>query len=186
MGLAGELVQLIKVCSQMSLQSHIENPNCKVNILDRYEVNPDLGDWLCSISITRPNLRIILNVSFNVNSLRSFVADNVAHYSGVKSDQTSFDFMNEFCQIVGGLIQRQLLENGISSRVGSPIISRGYDDYYLIREESSTEAEWFLGFADQYVYIKTYLTFSEDPELKSFKNIKFTESDKEVNNIDDF
>ena len=183
MGLADELVQLMQVCSQMRLQSHIEKPNCKVSIIDPSEVKSDLGVWLCSISINRPNLRIILNVSFDIDAIKSFVAENIAHYLGVESDEASFDFMNEFCQLVAELIQKKMLENGIPSRVGTPIISRGYDDYYLMQEESSIEAEWFLGFADQYVCVKTYLTFSEDPELESFKYIKFTESDKEMNDI---
>jgi hypothetical protein len=186
MGFAEELVQLIKVCSQMRLQSHIEKPDCSVDVLDISEANPDLGIWLSSISVNRPNLRIILNVSYNLDGIKSFVASNVAHYLGVESDETGFDFMNEFCNIVAGLIQKQLSENGISSRVGIPMISRGYDDYYLLREEASTEAEWLLGFADQHLHVKTYLTFSEDPELKSFKYSNFTESTQEVDDIFEF
>ena len=186
MGLADELVQLIKVCSQMRLQSHIEKPNCNVDILDQVEADAGLGVWLSSISINRPNLRIILNVSYNLDGIKSFVANNVAHYLGVESDETGFDFMNEFCNIVAGLIQKQLSENGISSRVGIPMISRGYDDYYLMREEASKEAEWFLAFEDQYLHVKAYLTYSEDPELMAFKYNKFTESTQEVDDIFEF
>lgn len=93
-----------------------------------------LGHWMSLALLASSEMRVIFKVHFNTSALPDGIRIPKAEDSKT-TVRLMQDLMNEYCNLVIGLLKRSLLRSGLGAGVSLPVALRGFDEVYFANEE---------------------------------------------------
>ena len=91
-----------------------------------------LGHWMSLALVAAPSIRITFKAHFQTSSFGGrFVSDDSA-----ESTRLSRDAMNEYANVVTGILKSGLRSSGVDAGMSLPLSIRGFNEIYFQGEDS--------------------------------------------------
>ena len=97
-------------------------------------VKPDhdvFGHWMTLILIAGQELRVTFKSHFFSSQIAALIAKNIGEDKNTITLPQTLDYMKEFCNVVGGGLKQELIENNLQVALSLPILSRGIDEVFF-------------------------------------------------------
>jgi hypothetical protein len=180
---ARELHLLMREASQRRFGQHAK---IDVQVQERDLMDEEcFSGWLSLIMVGGSDFRLQFTIHFKLTEMLKIASDCLGEPQEGFREILVFDFMNEFCNLCAGYIQKALIDQNIPARIGLPMIARGVA--FGSREGSEYPDRWYLKMQGATMLCVSKVTlFSDGPLVHPYAFRPLVEQEQTLDEIFNF